>query len=194
MADQTDTGFRSLEPAAWQNVVVSVVVCPFLVAVNSIGRQVLPSVRVALGPTGFAATTVAGGAGCAVVVRAAGLGWFDRVDGGLVGLGDERALCRFGKPPPFLIVERAPDEIAGECANQRAANGAAGRMEGEAADRAAQTGSKDGAHRLVRRAAITAGDTAGHHHKGGRHAGNIQDAIREAIAVIVCISACILGF
>jgi hypothetical protein len=50
-----------------------VVVCPFLVAVSSIGRQVLPSVRVAFGPTGFAATTVAGGAAWAVVVLVLGL-------------------------------------------------------------------------------------------------------------------------
>ena len=43
-------------------VVVSVVVWPFLVAVNSIGRQVLPSARVLAGATGRAATTVGGGA------------------------------------------------------------------------------------------------------------------------------------
>ena len=54
------TGFRSREPAAWQKVVVSVVVWPFLVAVSSIGRQVLPSARPAAGPTGLAATTVGG--------------------------------------------------------------------------------------------------------------------------------------
>src|SRR5437899_1253526 len=45
-ADQTETGFSSDEPADLQKVVVSVVVWPFLVAVSSIGRQVLPSARV----------------------------------------------------------------------------------------------------------------------------------------------------
>jgi hypothetical protein len=58
--NQTETGFRSDEPEALQKVVVSVVVWPFLVAVSSIGRQVLPSARVAGGATGRAATTVAG--------------------------------------------------------------------------------------------------------------------------------------
>jgi hypothetical protein len=58
--DQTETGFRSDEPEALQKVVVSVVVWPFLVAVSSIGRQVLPSARVDGGATGLAATTVAG--------------------------------------------------------------------------------------------------------------------------------------
>jgi hypothetical protein len=56
--DQTETGFSSDEPADLQNVVVSVVVWPFLVAVSSIGRQVLPSARVVAGATGLAATTV----------------------------------------------------------------------------------------------------------------------------------------
>ena len=64
--DYTETGFRSLEPADLQKVVVSVVVWPFLVAVSSIGRQVLPSARVVGGATGLAATTVAGG-GAALV-------------------------------------------------------------------------------------------------------------------------------
>src|SRR5580693_5362070 len=58
--DQTETGFRSDEPEALQKVVVSVVVWPFLVAVSSIGRQVLPSARVLGGATGLAATTVGG--------------------------------------------------------------------------------------------------------------------------------------
>ena len=58
--DQTETGFRSAEPEALQKVVVSVDVWPFLVAVSSIGRQVLPSARVVGGATGLAATTVAG--------------------------------------------------------------------------------------------------------------------------------------
>src|SRR5262245_66211006 len=58
--DQTETGFRSFEPAALQKVVVSVVVWPFLVAVSSIGRHVLPSARVVGAATGLAATTVAG--------------------------------------------------------------------------------------------------------------------------------------
>jgi hypothetical protein len=58
--DQTETGFRSAEPEALQKVVVSVVVWPFLVAVSSIGRQVLPSARVLGGATGRAATTVGG--------------------------------------------------------------------------------------------------------------------------------------
>jgi hypothetical protein len=49
-----------------QKVVVSVVVWPFLVAVSSIGRQVLPSARVAGGATGLALTTV-GGAWLALV-------------------------------------------------------------------------------------------------------------------------------
>src|SRR5260370_37421414 len=70
--DQTETGFRSDEPAALQKVVVSVDVWPFLVAVSSIGRQVLPSARVLGGATGLAATTVAGvdegAVGSAVVV------------------------------------------------------------------------------------------------------------------------------
>src|SRR5262245_10266812 len=44
--DQTETGFKSFEPAALQKVVVSVVVWPFLVAVSSMGRHVLPSARV----------------------------------------------------------------------------------------------------------------------------------------------------
>ena len=61
VVDQTETGFRSFEPAALQKVVVSVVVWPFLVAVSSIGRQVLPSARLVAGATGLAATTVAGG-------------------------------------------------------------------------------------------------------------------------------------
>src|SRR3954463_6336426 len=51
---QTETGFSSLEPAAWQKVWVSVVVWPFLVAVSSIGRQVLPSARLVLAPIGLA--------------------------------------------------------------------------------------------------------------------------------------------
>jgi hypothetical protein len=59
--NQTETGFRSFEPAALQKVVVSVVVWPFLVAVSSIGRQVLPSARVVAGATGLAPTTVGGG-------------------------------------------------------------------------------------------------------------------------------------
>ncbi len=59
--DQTETGFRSSEPEALQKVVVSVVVWPFLVAVSSIGRQVLPSARLVAGATGLAATTVGGG-------------------------------------------------------------------------------------------------------------------------------------
>lgn len=59
-SDQTETGFRSDEPADLQKVVVSVVVWPFLVAVSSIGRQVLPSARVLGGATGLAATTVGG--------------------------------------------------------------------------------------------------------------------------------------
>jgi hypothetical protein len=37
------------------------VVWPFLVAVSSIGRQVLPSARVEAGAVGLAPTTVAGG-------------------------------------------------------------------------------------------------------------------------------------
>ena len=57
----TETGFRSLEPADLQKVVVSVVVWPFLVAVSSIGRQVLPSARVVAGAVGLAPTTVGGG-------------------------------------------------------------------------------------------------------------------------------------
>jgi len=52
--DQTETGFSSAEPAAWQKVCVSVVVWPFLVAVSSIGRHVLPSARLVLAPTGLA--------------------------------------------------------------------------------------------------------------------------------------------
>jgi hypothetical protein len=56
--DQTDTGFSSDEPADWQKVVVSVVVWPFLVAVSSIGRQVLPSGLAVAAPTGLADTTV----------------------------------------------------------------------------------------------------------------------------------------
>ena len=57
----TETGFSSLEPADLQKVVVSVVVWPFLVAVSSIGRQVLPSARLVAGAIGLAATTVGGG-------------------------------------------------------------------------------------------------------------------------------------
>src|SRR5690606_613184 len=60
-APQTETGFSSSELADLQKVVVSVVVCPFLVAVSSIGRQVLPSARRVAGATGLAATTVGGG-------------------------------------------------------------------------------------------------------------------------------------
>ncbi len=71
VSNQTDTGLRSFEPAAWQNVVVSRVVWPFLVAVSSIGRQVPPSDRVVLGPAGLADTTVGWAAGvCADAVVA----------------------------------------------------------------------------------------------------------------------------
>src|SRR5262245_47385973 len=58
--DQTDTGFSSLEPDDLQKVVVSVVVWPFLVAVSSIGRQVLPSARWLGAASGLADTTVGG--------------------------------------------------------------------------------------------------------------------------------------
>jgi hypothetical protein len=61
-ANQTETGFSSVEPADLQKVVVSVVVWPFLVAVSSIGRQVLPSARLVAGATGLALTTVGGAA------------------------------------------------------------------------------------------------------------------------------------
>jgi len=61
--NQTATGFNSCEPADLQNVVVSVVVWPFLVAVSSIGRQVLPSARLVAGATGLALTTVGGAVG-----------------------------------------------------------------------------------------------------------------------------------
>jgi hypothetical protein len=64
----------SLDPAAWQNVVVSRVVWPFLVAVNSIGRQVLPSGRLAFGPTGVAATTVGCAGACAVCAAGVAFG------------------------------------------------------------------------------------------------------------------------
>ena len=50
----------SFEPADLQKVVVSVVVWPFLVAVSSIGRQVLPSARVVGAASGLADTTVGG--------------------------------------------------------------------------------------------------------------------------------------
>ena len=46
--------------ALGKKVVVSVVVWPFLVAVSSIGRQVLPSARVVGAASGLAATTVGG--------------------------------------------------------------------------------------------------------------------------------------